>query len=81
MKRMVEEKSLYIRGEDRQGIFRFSIPSGTEIPAGIIAGKGWKLKTEYRVNKRCSVCQDYLADENDTCSCFNDPLRAQGKLD
>lgn len=64
-----EEKSLYIKGIDKAGVTRFSIPSGSKIPAGIIAGKGWILKTEYRTNIRCSVCGDYIADETSDCSC------------
>lgn len=66
---IIEEKSLYISGYDKTGVFRFSIPSGSQVPAGIIAGKGWTLKTEYRTNLKCTVCGDYLADRTDSCSC------------
>lgn len=70
MTNTIEEKSLYISGYDKSGVFRFSIPSGSEIPAGVIAGKGWTLKTEYRKNLKCRLCGDYLADENSSCSCL-----------
>lgn len=66
-----EEKSLYIAGYDRNGVFRFSIPAGSTIPAGVVAGKGWTLRTEYKVNLKCGACGDYLFTKDSECSCPN----------
>ena len=63
----MKEKSLYISGYDKNGIFRFSIPAGGQIPAGIIIGKRWTLKTEYKINYKCSICGTYLFTEKAVC--------------
>jgi len=53
---MEVKKRLYIEGYDRNGVFRFSIPNGSSIPSGIIAGKGWTLRTVYQDIIWCSAC-------------------------
>ena len=37
---------MYITGYDKNGILRFKIKSGENIPAGITLGKNWTLKIE-----------------------------------
>jgi hypothetical protein len=61
---MTTKKCLYIAGYDKQGIMRFSIPNGGSIPAGVIAGKDWMLKVEYRELEYCDKCNYY-----DICHC------------
>jgi len=40
-------KILRVKFFDRKGIFRCGLRSGDSIPAGIIIGKGWKIRLEY----------------------------------
>jgi hypothetical protein len=39
-------QKIIIKGMDRNGIIRFEIASGQQLPPGIIAGKEWTLTAE-----------------------------------
>jgi len=59
----MKRKMLYINGYDRSGIFRFGIANGERIPSGIIAGKGWTLRVNYKEVIRCDKCNGYVFED------------------
>jgi len=70
--------SLYIRFTDRNGKFRFSIPSKEKVPSGYIVSKGWTVETEYRPYRRCKCCLSYSWHEVDCM--FASPNQDQNEV-
>ena len=68
---VVMKKMLYINLFDRNGVFRCSVANGDYLPAGVIAGKGWRVKITFENVEYCEECKSYTT-HHEHCSQFSE---------